>query len=89
VANAKKGTFWLRGNGDLHVAGSATLIAQGKAGGQTMSEDLTSQSASAVKIGVKASGIPAKVGASVPATFTIYDSGYTWQYEAKLTWASR
>jgi hypothetical protein len=89
VANAKKGTFWLRGNGDLHVAGSATLIAQGKAGGTTMSKDLTSQSASAVKIGVKASGIPVKIGASVPATFTIYDSGYTWQYKARLTWVSR
>ena len=89
VANPKKGTFWLRGNGDLHVAGSATLTAQGKAGGTTMSKDITSQSASAVKIGVKASGIPTKVGGSVPATFSIYDSGYAWQYDAKLTWVSK
>jgi hypothetical protein len=42
-----------------------------------------------VKIGVKASGIPTKVGGSVPATFSIYDSGYAWQYDAKLTWVSR
>jgi putative hemolysin len=86
VANKRKGTFWVRGNGNLFVSGSATLTAQARAGGTTMSKDITGQSTSAVKIGVKASGVPAKVGGSVPATFTIYDGGYAWQYKSTLTW---
>ena len=67
----------MRGTGNLFVEGSATLTAQAKAGGATMSKDISAGgSVSAVKIGVKASGVPAKVGGSVPATFTIYDDGY-------------
>jgi hypothetical protein len=86
VANKKKGTFWLRGNGDLFVSGSATLTAQAKVGGTTMSKDIEGQSASAVKIGVKTNRLPSKVGGSVPATFTIYDGGFAWEYKATLTW---
>jgi hypothetical protein len=89
VADRRKGTFWLHGNGNLFVEGSATLTAQATAGGMTMSKDITTQSTSAVKIGVKAIGLPAKVGASVPATFTIYDGGYAWKYKSKLTWVSK
>ena len=34
--------------------------------------------------------MPAKVGGSVPATFTIYwNGGYAWQYESTLTRVSK
>jgi hypothetical protein len=89
VANKKKGTFWLRGTGNLFVEGSATLTAQAKVGGNTMSKDITAGSTSAVKIGLKAAGVPAKVGASVPATFTIYDDRYEWKYPSTLTWVRK
>ena len=87
VANKKKGTFWVRGHGNLFPSGSATLTAQAKVGGETMSKDFEGGSVSAVKIGVKARGVPAKVGGSVPATFTIYDDRYAWEYKSTLTWA--
>jgi hypothetical protein len=89
VANRKKGTFWLRGTGNLFVEGSATLTAQAKVGGNTMSKDITAGSTSAVKIGLKAAGVPATVGASVPATFTIYDDRYEWKYPSTLTWVRK
>jgi putative hemolysin len=89
VANMKKGTFWVRGNGNLFVSGSATLTAQAKVGDTTSTKDFTGDSTSAVKIGVKASSVPAEVGGSVPATFTIYDGGYAWEYRSTLTWVSK
>lgn len=89
VANRKKGTFWLRGNGDLSVEGSATITAQASLGGKVIKEGLDKGGPAAVKIGVKASGVPAKVGDSVPATFTIYDGRYAWKYKSTLTWVSK
>lgn len=44
---------------------------------------------SAVKIGIKASGVPAKVDGSVPATFTIHDGRYDWKYPSTLTWVTK
>ena len=58
----------------------------GNARGPTMSEGHHGAVASDARIGVKASGVPAKVGGSVPATFTIYGRDTAWQYKSTLTW---
>jgi putative hemolysin len=87
IASRKNGTFWLRGTGDLFAEGSATLTAQAETPGATMSKDISAGgSVSAVKLGIKASGVPAKIGGSVPATLTIYDGDYSWKYPSTLTW---
>jgi hypothetical protein len=36
-------------------------------------------------LGVKANGVPAKVGGSVPATFTVYDGGFGWEHKSRRT----
>ena len=82
VADPKKGTFWLRGSGPMRMEGTMK-------GAGVISDDFTKHLTSDARIGVKASGMPAKVGGSVPATFTIYWRDTAWQYESTLTWVRK
>jgi hypothetical protein len=88
-ADPKKGTFWLRGAGHMPIEGKVKGTGHDNAGSVTIKESVTGTFTSDARIGVKASGMPAKVGGSVPATFTIYDKGTSWQYKSTLTWVKK
>jgi hypothetical protein len=89
VANKKKGTFYVWGNGNVFVHGSATLIARATAPDMSLSEDFSGATTSAVKISVKTGGLPKEVGGSVPAIVKIYDGSGNWSFEATLTWVAK
>jgi len=88
VANTKKGTFSVQATGKWS-AGGGKLTAQGGVGDTTGSKDFTAKGTSTVEIGAKANGVPAKVGGSVRAIFTITQPPYTWQFPATLTWVKK
>ena len=78
VVDRKKGTFWLHGTGPMRMEGAMK-------GAGWIRDSFTENLVADARIGVKTNAVPAKVGASVPVTFTIYWKGGVFQYEATLT----
>jgi hypothetical protein len=75
----KKGTFWLRGSGPMRMEGKVN-------GAGWIKDSFTKNLVSDARIAVKTNAVPAKVGACVPVTFTIYWKDAAFPYEATLTW---